>query len=223
MKKIISLLLLVYTFTLCLTSCTDSPDNNNISNNNFSNDASENIVVEHGNVNGKCPCCDLYYFDVLRKIVLEKGELNTYGFKDDGSFPIELVVGSNCVFRIWENDPDALEIRYYPSYAYDSYKYLAITFNRANIKYGEYTWYYNTDPYSILSDKEIRGTLVAAEFKEITNTLPYSKEDKVTNGDTAVQLATSYIKKIIMEYIPEVLEYGDYCTTAKHFGFVHFE
>ena len=214
MKKILAILLTICTLVLCLVSCNDTDANT---------PPNDVVPVEHGNVDGKCLACDLCYFDILRNIVLENGTQSQYYHENK---VIELIVDDHYIFSASEKDSDMLTIKYY-QHASDlmnrSYQYLFIEFNRANVKYGEYNWSYNTDRYSFLSGKTIRGTLVAEDFKEITNTLPYTKDDNVTNADSYAVIVTSHFKKVITEGIPKVLEYGDYNKTAKHFGFKYFD
>ena len=223
MKKIISVVLLICIFNIVFISC----DNGNLttSDANEKNDINS-TPVEHDNINGKCSVCNLEYFDVLWDIVAENGIPYTNSVTTEADGIIDLIVDDgHIVFRIWKNSPERLNISYY-KYAsdyYDSYSYLSMTFDRANVKYGEYTWSYNTDRSSFFNNKSIRGTLVAADLKEITQTVTYSSDDNVVNADFYASLVTGYIIKIAKVGIPTALAYGDCNTSAKHFGFKYFD
>ena len=218
MKKIISIILLLSILLLSFVSCNGS---DNATNNN--DVGGVNINQDHNNVNGVCTVCNLNYFDVLRNIVLEKGRVKETIYSSDNE--VELVVDDgHIVFTVLKNDPDRMSIRYYSYLSdYDSCSYLYVSFNRANLKYGEYNWSYNTDPYSYLNYKSISGTWIAADFKEITNTVEFIADKNVTNPNLYAGLVASYLNRIIKTGIPEVLSYGDYNKTAKHFGFRYFD
>ena len=218
MKKTISILLLISTLILCLASCKNSNSEENNSQQNAAH-------TEHDNVAGKCSVCDLDYFEILRNAVLEKGTPFSNSVVSESEGIYELIIADRKIqVMCWSNSPDSLEFRYYPyGYSAGDCQYLTLSFDRANVKYCEYNWDYNTDSYSYLSKKWIKGTIVAADFKEITDTLTYTKGDNETNADRDASLAASYIKKIITQGIPEVLANNEYNISAKHFGFKYFD
>lgn len=215
MKKYISILLIFCALTLCFTSCDVGNDNEN---------PESQAHTEHDNVNGKCSVCNIDYFDILRDIVLENGTPYTNSVITEANGIVKLTVDNGrIVVMAWKNSPDSLQFRYYPTGDTGTYRYLAMQFDRSNIKYSEYNWDFNTDRYSLLDYKSVEGTVVAADLKEITSTLPYTADINVKNPSAEASLAVGYIKKIVSIGIPAVLEYSEYDITAKNFGFVYFD
>lgn len=74
MKKIISILLIICTLTLCLASCGGSNNNNT---DNTNNDCATTGL--HIYDKGECTGCGLKVFDVLKDYIIKNGKnMNTF-------------------------------------------------------------------------------------------------------------------------------------------------
>ena len=231
MKKIISILLIICTLTLCLASCggnNNSNNNNNTDNtNNNSNNDNQNTNQDNIEQNdcattglhiydkGECTGCGLKVFDVLKDYIIKNGKnMNTFYritlgtlFETENTTLIEYVPENDCISitccsTIMSHDY---------SFSLDLTPYV--------FEDGEYEWSalcmerYCDHP-------SINGFLDPYKFSRSTNSLSHnSNEDK---ADDLAKMALRTFKSNMDEYLIDFCKSVGNNITIKDLGFVRY-
>ena len=175
MKKLISILLLICTITICLSSCGGSNDNSNNDNNNNDNTPTCDTTGVHTYEQGECTGCKLKVFDVLKDYIMENSTSsygNTYRIAF-GSYETDVYYGSIYYY----SDKNYIEIGAYyqsvPGLSNPHIYNIGLRFTPYTFEDGGYEWSAGCTRLSCTCPS-ISGILDPSKFSSSTSTLEHT-------------------------------------------------
>ena len=229
MKKIISILLLVCTLTLCLASCGGSNDNSSNDNSNNDNNNNDNTPTcettdLHTYENGECTGCGLKVFDVLKNYLIENAEPNYYNeYKISfGAYGTDQYYS----FITYSEKNNSISIACYvetsPTLS-SNYKHvynIGLTFTPYTFEDGGYEWAAGCTKLSC-DCPTIRGRLDPTKFSRSTTSLEYTPNE--SKSDTVEWKARTALKENIDKYFIDFLNNIGNNMSMDALGFVRYE
>ena len=231
MKKIISILLIICTLTLCLASC---GGNNNSNNNNNTDNANNNSNNDNQNTNqdnieqndcattglhiydkGECTGCGLKVFDVLKNYIIKNGTNMTTFYRITLGTLFET---ENTALIEYNPETDCISITSCSIIASHDYS-MSLKFTPYVFEDGGYEWRAMCMERSC-NHPTITGVLDPYKFSRSTTSLSHTSNEY--KADELATRALTALKNNMDEYYIDFFKNIESNITIKDLGFVRY-
>ena len=228
MKKIISILLIICTLTLCLASCGNDKDNDNTNQNTEQGSGEQNTNQDNNEKNdcsatglhtydkGECTGCGLKVFDVIKDYIIKNGEYKNNFYRITLGTLLET---ENTALIEYVPDTDCISITSCSEINSHNYS-MTLKFTPYVFEDGEYEWKATCLERSCKHPNSIGGYLDPYKFSRSTTNISHNSNE--ANADELASNALKALKNNMNEYYIDFFKNIGNNITIKDLGFTRY-